>query len=642
MCGIAGILDPQGSISDLRGVAERMAATLRHRGPDDAGTWISESMHAALCHTRLAIRGLGPCGHQPMAAASGRWVIAYNGEIYNTRELRDALPRAVVDGLRGTSDTELLVECIDHLGVSQTLRLVAGMFAFAAVEPAAHRLVLARDRLGIKPLAYAESDRAVCFGSDTRIFRTVPGFNPSVDGVVLDGFLRRGWVQGQSSILRHVRRLPPGTWLEFKDGRAHPSGPRPYWSVSAAWHLAKASPLEGSDAAIEEAVEAILKPVVRDHLASEVPLGSFLSGGIDSSLVTAMAAEASGTRVRTFTIGFDHADFDESRHAEAVARHLGTDHCTMMVGESEALAAIPRLAEAFDEPFGDSSALPTLLLSQLTRSSVTVALSGDGGDELFAGYSRHLWIPRIQTRMEGLPEWWRNAAAAAIETGAEGAATMSRLLPAGIRPRQLADKARKAAGLLRIRNADDLYRATLECWDPREKLVRGQLPQHAVEQPTDRRWSSRDVMIEDLASYLPDDILVKSDRASMWPSLEVRVPLLDHRLLELSMRLPERMLVRHGRGKWILRRLLAKRVPDRLFQRPKSGFTVPLASWLRGSLREWAAERLTQDSLSATGLIPSPFLHEWRNLLAGSDAPVARVWNAIMYVGWHRRVIAGS
>ena len=642
MCGIAGILDAAGTVTDLGGTAGRMAALLQHRGPDGHGTWVGADMRAALCHRRLAIRGLGPCGHQPMASSSGRWVIAYNGEIYNTGELRDALPRETLLGLRGTSDTELLVECLDHLGIKRTLELAAGMFAFAAAEPGARRLVLARDRLGIKPLAFAQVGGALFFGSDTRVFRAVPGFAPAVDRHALDGYLRRGWVLGERSILSGVRRLPPGTWLEFVDGRADPSGPRAFWSLAAAWERARAAPLEGSDADLAAAVESLLIPVVRDHLASEVPLGSFLSGGIDSSLVTALAAEASGSPVKTFTIGFDRDDFDESPHAEAVARHLGTEHRTMMVGDGEALAAIRQLADAFDEPFGDSSALPTLLLSRLTRGHVTVALAGDGGDELFAGYSRHLWIPRIQSRMAGIPAWGRRAFAAAIETGAGGAAAAALALPPGMRPRQLADKARKAAGLLRTRDAADLHRSTLECWPPATALVQGASDVGAISHRDARRWSARDVMLEDLVSYLPDDILVKSDRASMWPSLEARVPLLDHRLLELSMRLPERALARNGRGKWLLRRLLAKRVPEALFNRPKSGFSVPLAAWMRGPLRPWAEERITAHELSDAGLAPAPFAGEWRALLAGQDASAQRIWNAIAFVEWRRRVIAGS
>jgi asparagine synthase (glutamine-hydrolysing) len=639
MCGIAGILDAEGSVADLGATAGRMAALLSHRGPDDSGTWVGEGMRAALCHRRLAIRGLGPCGHQPMASSSGRWVVAYNGEIYNTEELRGALPRDAVVRLRGSSDTELLVECLDHLGIERTLALAAGMFAFAAAEPAARRLVLARDRLGIKPLAFAQVGSALFFGSDTRVFRAVPGFAPAVDPLVLNGYLRRGWVLGDRSILSGVRRLPPGTWLEFVDGRPCPSGPRAFWSVAAAWERARAAPLDGSDADLAEAVEALLVPVVRDHLASDVPLGSFLSGGIDSSLVTAIAAEASGAPVRTFTIGFDRGDFDESKHAEAVAHHLGTEHHTMMVGDGEALAAIPQLAEAFDEPFGDSSALPTLLLSRLTRKHVTVALAGDGGDELFAGYSRHLWIPRIQSRVGSIPAWGRHAMAAAIDAGSGSAATVALALPARMRPRQLADKARKAAALLRTRDAASLHRSTLECWPPTTELVHCTTPAGDGSRGARGRWSVRDVMLEDLVSYLPDDILVKSDRASMWPSLEARVPLLDHRLLELSMRLPERALARNGRGKWLLRRLLAKRVPEPLFDRPKSGFSVPIAAWLRGPLRSWAEERLDARELSHAGLLPAPFVAEWRLLLAGRSAAAPRIWNAIAYIEWRRRAL---
>lgn len=631
MCGIAGYIDYATPDADeLRWRAGRMSRALQHRGPDDHGVWVDSAAGVALAHRRLSIIDLSSSGAQPMSV-DGRYTIVYNGEIYNFRELRADLAR-IGERFRGDSDTEVVLAAIRHWGIEPALQRFNGMFAFALWDAATRELTLARDRMGEKPLYYGWHGHMLLFGSELKALRAHPAFRGTVDPSALSLYLRHGYVPSPYTIYAGTMKLPAGTRVTVRPEWGASARPNPveYWSLGA---LGASEPQDGIDASDEQrigALETLLGNAVGIRMISDVPLGAFLSGGIDSSLVVALMQRNSSSPVRTFSIGFSEKAHDEAPFARRVAAHLGTDHTELIVTPQVALGIIPSLPAIYDEPFGDSSAIPTTVLSALTREHVTVALSGDGGDELFGGYTRYGRAEKAWRARAMLPGPARQLAAGALR----------RLAARHVG--DVAEKGRAArmgrlAGLLESRGHVEQYGAMTTYWSEQELQpgVRG----YDTAITDAARWRTFDdptqsLMYCDALMYLPDDILVKVDRASMWSSLEARVPMLDHRVVEHAWGLPREMRVRGGKRKWILRQILARHVPSALFERPKAGFRVPVGEWLRGPLREWAESLLAPELLVAHQLSPEPVLARWREHQTGRVDHTDRLWIVLMFQAW--------
>lgn len=640
MCGIAGFLDPKRRSGDneLKAIAASMAATLRHRGPDAQGVWVDETAGVALGHARLSIIDLSPAGAQPMRSANGRFVLSYNGEIYNAGELRAELERAG-HKFRGRSDTEVLVEGFVEWGVCATVERVIGMFAFAVFDCKEQVLTLARDRLGIKPLYWGRVGGRVVFASELKAFATLPDFAPEIDRQALASYLCTGYVPAPSSIYQGIEKLEPGTLLEVRaDGETRGQA---YWSLLDVAERGQAAPLDVSEAEACDRLEALLTDAVTRRMVADVPLGAFLSGGIDSSMVTALMQANSSRPVRSFSIGFHEEGFDEAEHAKEVATHLGTDHTELYVTAEQARTVVPKLPTIYDEPFADSSQVPTFLVSEMTKQHVTVALSGDGGDELFAGYNRYGQGLRVARALRLLP---RPAAACLSRMiGAVPPATWDRLfdvVPSRFRPRLPGDKLQKLARVLGD-DATGYYRALLAQWTGAWSLVKGATPpdQAAFSEDVRRRFGDELSWMQyaDSVTYLPDDILTKVDRASMAVSLEARVPLLDHRVVDFAWQLPAHLKMRDGQGKWLLRQLLYKYVPKTLVERPKMGFGVPIDAWLRGPLKDWAADLFDPASMARAGLLdPQPIQEKWAEHQSGRRNWQHFLWNVLMFEAWRR------
>lgn len=637
MCGIAGIVnatDRHGR-ADLAATVRAMTDTIAHRGPDSEGSWLDPAAGVALGHRRLAIRDLSPTGHQPMVSSCGRWVIVYNGEVYSHREIAADL-ESRGRRMRGSSDTEVIVESIAEHGVTHTVERLIGMFAFAAWDRHEHTLHLVRDRLGIKPLYWTELAGTVLFGSELKALRAVPGWSPTIDRDAVSAYLRHGYIPAPHTIHRDVHKLEPGTIVRFSPGQA-PHHSR-YWDLRAIAAHGVRNPEAGSDQELLDRLDTLLGDAVERRLVADVPLGALLSGGIDSSLVTALMQERSNRRIQTFSIGFDVAGYDEAPYAKEVARHLGTEHTELYAKPEHALDLVQRLPHFYDEPFADSSQLPTMLVSELTRRHVTVALSGDGGDELFAGYQRYVIGTSRWARVTRTPLPIRRAAGRALlaipENGFDLAA---RLLPQRRRPDHLGRKIHKVARSLGA-DGDDMYLQMLSQWDQPDAIVRGGHEPHGVLWDRSLRDDLPDLLdrmqLEDSVTYLPDDILTKVDRASMAYALEARVPLLDHRVVELAWHLPQTMKVRDGQAKWALRRILERRVPNELIDRPKMGFGVPIDHWMRGPLRDWCEHLLDPTRLESQGLLdPEPIRERWQQHLAGANWAYP-LWTVLMLQAW--------
>ncbi|KQP58352.1 asparagine synthase (glutamine-hydrolyzing) [Methylobacterium sp. Leaf112] len=636
MCGIAGIADPRLSPGRLADEAGRMADALSHRGPDGRGVWGEGGV--ALGHRRLAIRDLSPAGAQPMPSRDGRWVLTYNGELYGTHDARAALASAG-HAFAGQSDTEILVELIARHGVAGALAGVEGIFAFAAYDRAEGCLWLARDRMGVKPLFYAATGERLLFGSTLAALTACEAADFTIDPAAVSSLLRHGYVPAPGSIYLGVRKLEPGHLLSWRPGEA-PSV-APYWSLDAVIAAGRADPFAGSDADAIETLEGLLTGAVRRQMASDVPLGAFLSGGIDSSLVAALMVGAREAP-RTFAAGFtDDPRFDESGHAAAVARHLGTDHTTIPVREADALALVARLPEIYDEPLADPSGLPTALLCAATRrAGLTVALSGDGGDELFAGYDRYALATRFADRIEPIPRFLRRAAAGAAGRMPQAAlALAARALPPPWGGPDAPDRLRKAAAQL-PGDGFAFYSRLLTLNPDARTLANGV---SGVPSPMD--WPGAGSLLDrmrrlDTLAYLPDDVLTKVDRASMAAGLEARVPLLDRSVVEFAWRLPPHLLVRDGRRKWLLREVLARHVPRILFERPKQGFAPPLASWLRGPLRAYAGDLLLSPDLGGGLLDRARVRALFAEHQTGTRNHAVGLWPILAFEAW--RLASGA
>ena len=626
----------------MTGIATDMAGRIAHRGPDDSGAWVDDGAGLALAHRRLSIVDLSPAGHQPMASAGGRWVIAYNGEVYNHLDLRAELEASgAAPSWRGHSDTETLLACIEAWGVERTLGRSVGMFALALWDRADRRLVLARDRMGEKPLYYGWQGDTFLFGSELKSLRAHPAFNAAVDRGALALLLRHNYIPAPHSIYQGIRKLPPGHWLCLAAGDRD-AQPNAYWSLPEVAERGTAVPFRGGDEQAVDELERVLGQAVAQQRVADVPLGALLSGGIDSSLITALMQAGASRPVRTFTIGFEEGAYDEATHARAVAAHLGTEHTEVRLSAADALDIVPSLPTMYDEPFADSSQLPTHLVMRLARQHVTVALSGDAGDELFGGYNRYFLGPAAWRRVGWLPAPLRRAVGAGMT--ALPASTIDRALgplAARLGIAHAGDKAHKLGRRLRhVRDIDDLYQSLVTEWpDAAGMVVGGSIPSNLLD---DRgRWPAladpvARMMALDGMTYLPDDILAKVDRAAMAVSLETRAPFLDHRVVELAWRLPMHMKLRDGRGKWILRQLLDRHVPRSLVERPKMGFAIPLDAWLRGPLRDWAADLLDEGRLRREGFLePRAIVRAWRSHMRGDGSFGYRLWSVLMFQAWN-------
>ena len=647
MCGFAGILTTAGLRSDeLADRARRMIAPIVHRGPDDSGVCVDEQAGLAFGFRRLAIVDLSANGHQPMWSPSRRFVMVFNGQVYNFKELRRELEQYGY-GFRGHSDTEVILAAFERWGIHEGVRRFVGMFAIAVWDAHRRELSLFRDRIGKKPLYVYSEPGLITFGSELKALLAGPSFDRSIDRTALASYFRYLYVPAPKSIFQRAIKLPPGHILTVSDPKLALPPPQPYWSLREVALTGLAKPFTGSDAEAIDELDALLADAVRCRLYADVPLGALLSGGIDSSAVVALMQEMTTQPVKTYTIGFAEEEFDEARHAARVARHLGTDHTELLLTGEGAHAVIPRLPEIFDEPLADPSQLPTFLVSQLARQHVTVALSGDGGDELFAGYNRYLYGARVLSGVNRLPRGVRRLVAAGI--GSVPQPTWDRLhrvttalLPGVANQHLPGERMHKLGNLMRAASVGDMYRALLSAWqqpdsllvdrgaieDPNRRILDGGQPAHLLDR----------MMLADQLTYLPDDLLAKVDRASMAVSLEVRTPLLDHRVVEFSWRLAHSLKVRGGLGKWALRQVLYRRLPRHLVERPKMGFSVPIDRWLRGPLRKWAESLLSHDELGRNGLLePAPIIGAWRELRDGRRPAGPALWAVIMFQAWRAR-----
>lgn len=659
MCGIAGIVDSEHRGEPTERVARAMADAIAHRGPDSHGVWTDPASGVGLSHRRLAILDLSPEGYQPMTSPSGRFVMTFNGEVFNYRDFGSTL-----EGLgyrfRGHSDTEAMLAAFEQWGIEDACKRFIGMFVFAVWDRTERTLTLGRDRLGIKPLFYSWSGGAFLFGSELKCLMAHPRFRGELDPDSLALFLRFGYVPGPRTIFKNVFKLTPGCLLRLSDEECRQMPPgfdaegtrgfpskqlRPFWSLRDVAAVGQQKLFTGSDDEARERLEALLLDSVKLRMISDVPIGAFLSGGIDSSTVVALMQAHHSRPVRTFSIGFHETAYDEAKHAAAVAKHLGTEHTELYVAEEDLLSVVPDLPRFYDEPFGDSSQIPSLLVSSLARRHVTVALSGDGGDELFGGYNRYTYPPNVWRAARLVPRTVRGAMRGAIRL--LSAPTWEKLLrPLASRIDKPGERVQKLATVLPAPSIDALYEWLLAQWLTPASLVPNSTAALSLFENKPRFAHVSDfalrAMFLDQQVYLPDDNLQKVDRASMAVALEARVPLLDHRVVEFAARLPISLKIRGGTTKWLLREVLYRRVPKELIERPKMGFSVPIGSWLRGPLRDWAEALLDEPRIRREGNFrPEPVRDLWSRHLSGEQNFQHQLWNVLMFQAWHERYRQG-
>ncbi len=646
MCGICGFFQSadSGAREEARRVVEAMTDTLAHRGPDDQGIWLDPGAGVALGHRRLSIIDLSREGHQPMSSAAGRFTIVFNGEIYNFRELRRDL-EAEGATFRGHSDTEVLLEACERWGIEPALRKCVGMFAFAMWDHAERRLILARDRTGEKPLYYGRLGDSFVFASELKALHRYPSFDPEIDRGALTLLLRDGYIPTPYSIFKHIAKLAPGHWMEVREGGRR-SESHSYWNAREAALGAQERTFRGSEQEAADELEHLLVQSLRGQMIADVPLGAFLSGGIDSSTIVALMQSLSPQPVKTFSIGFKEERFNEAKYANRVAQHLGTDHTELYVTPEEALDVVPLLPALYDEPLADSSQIPTYLVSKLARRHVTVSLSGDGGDELFCGYPHYLYAAEVFRLRQRLPRWFKKGMAPLLKQAGQGADRW-RVRTGGTRAvGWLSDlpvhRVRVLGELLEIEREE---LAHLHIVSPRRNVADlvqgGHEPPSIFTDPARQPGLTQPVqgmMFRDFSSYLPDDILVKVDRASMGVSLEARVPLLDHRVIEFAWSLPLEYKLGGGNGKHILREVLHRHVPRELTERPKMGFVVPVGEWIRGPLRDWAEDLLDPAHLRSEGYFaPHGVGQTWQAHLRGERKLDGILWGILMFQAWRRQ-----
>ncbi|EPB8037973.1 asparagine synthase (glutamine-hydrolyzing) [Pseudomonas aeruginosa] len=644
MCGISGFIQRHTEKTQMEQIIVQMMDKIIHRGPDDKGYWLDHSIGLALGHRRLAIQDLSTAGHQPMPSACRRYVIVFNGEIYNHLALRALLgPHP----WRGHSDTETLLACFSVWGMEKTLSNITGMFSLALFDKETSKIFLIRDRLGEKPLYYGWQGNCFLFSSELKSLTVHPEFQKEIDRDSLAAFLRFGYCPTPNSIYKGIKKLPPGHYIQLNLANATPGelmDPLPYWSLSKVIAQGIHQPFQGSDSEAVDALHRQLSASVTSQMLSDVPLGAFLSGGVDSSTIVALMQARHSRPVQTFTIGFDEPGYNEAEHAKAVAQHLGTQHTELYVRAEDALAVVPCLPGIYCEPFADSSQIPTYLISRLAKQSVTVALTGDGGDELFAGYNRYLTACQAWNRLQQLPLVARMTLAKLLSALPPAMwdslfSLASPLLPSKYRLRTPGDKLQKLAGLMAFSSEEDFYKDLVSHWKKPTNLVIGSEESASVfwnldslpEMESFEQW----MMAMDTRTYLADDILAKVDRAAMATSLETRVPLLDHRVVELAWKMPLNLKIRNNDGKWLLRQVLYQHVPRELIERPKMGFAIPLDTWLRGPLREWAESLLAEERLRREGYLrPEPIRRAWQEHLSGKRNWQGPLWNVLMFQAW--------
>ena len=652
MCGFAGLVNARsGQTADaLRAVVQRMADTLVHRGPDDSGVWVDAEAGIALGHRRLSIIDLSHVGHQPMVSVGGRYIIAYNGEIYNHPALRRRLELEAGNRLsrwRGHSDTETVLAAIEVWGLGNALEQFIGMFAFALWDRQKRALYLVRDRLGIKPLYYGWERGSFLFGSELKAIKAHPAFDSVICRDALTLLLRHNCISAPYSIYQNIFKLLPGYFLHLSHEdivKRRKVKPQPYWRSKEVAENGQRDIFNGDEIDAVSQLDFLLRDAVKLQMVSDVPLGMFLSGGVDSSTIVAMMQAQSSQPIKTFTIGFKDRSYNEAEQAKEVANHLGTDHAELYVTPEQTMAVIPKLPTLYDEPFADASQIPTFLISEFARQYVTVSLSGDGGDELFGGYNRHFWVKNIWDKIRWIPELLRSQMSQRLRSITSQRwdsvySLVEPLLPMKFRTRLPGEKLHKLAEVLPANSIEAMYYGLTSHWKEPARVVL-----NAIEPPTiltDRNCCPdlsdfiHRMMYLDLITYLPDDILVKVDRASMGVSLETRVPLLDHRVVEFAWRLPLSMKVRNGQGKWLLRQVLYQYVPKELVERPKSGFGIPIDSWLRGPLRDWAESLLDERHLKNERFFdPALIRRKWTEHLSGKRNWQYHLWDILMFQAW--------
>jgi asparagine synthase (glutamine-hydrolysing) len=653
MCGIAGFYSPEVSLSDINSdnVIKDMCDVIINRGPDAEGYWSDASERIYLGHRRLSILDLSPAGHQPMISASGRYVMVFNGEIYNHLDLRIKL-QSISDSIlwRGHSDTETLLAGFEILGIKKTIQYCVGMFAFAVWDIERKTLILGRDRIGEKPLYYgwlpsgehlfASKKSVFVFGSSLKSLRQFPKFNSNIDRYALGLYFKFNYVPAPYTIYQGIYKLEPGTLAEISNSSSEIKISQ-YWSLSDTILAAKQAPFNGSYLDAVNRLDQMLSEAVKNQMISDVPLGAFLSGGVDSSTIVALMQKQSSIPVKTFSIGFSEEGFNEAVHAKAVASHLGTDHTEMYVTASDAFGVIQHLPNIYDEPFSDSSQIPTFLVSQLARRSVTVSLSGDAGDELFCGYNRYSFTNRIWTKLKYCPTSIRKAiGAAALQISPSRYDDLFRGFSSRFGYSNVGDKIHKGASILGAESLEEIYFDLISHWKPSDDVIIGDSKPSAFAKDhsclLNMLGDVEKMMFLDTITYLPDDILVKVDRAAMAVSLETRVPLLDHRVIEFAWSIPQQFKSGEGRSKRILRDVLHQYVPSQLIDRPKMGFGIPLGDWLRGPLRPWVESLLSEDRIRRDNLLNATVIqNKWKEHLSGKRNWAYHIWDVVMFQSWY-------
>ena len=641
MCGISGFLDASLSRSShsLERIALRMAEAIDYRGPDVAGSWSDVTNGIAFAHRRLSIIDLSPTGNQPMTSSCGRFVTVYNGEIYNAEDIRKQLIAEGCTKYNGHSDTEVMLEGFSVWGIKTTIKKLNGMFALAIWDKQSEKITLVRDRLGIKPLYWSLQNGKFLFGSEMKALYAHPDWEGDINHNAIASFLRHNYIPAPHSIHKHVQKLQPGQILSVDRKLSKEPVIEYFWTLEEAIRKGHENPFKGSDAELIDTLGDLLSDSVKRQMIADVSLGAFLSGGIDSSTVVSLMQKQSNRPIKTFSIGFEEEGYNEAQHAAIVAKHLGTEHTELYVSPEEALTVVPKLAHMFDEPFSDSSQIPTYLVSSMTKKYVDVALSGDGGDELFAGYNRYLQSIKIGNTIGRMPMFMRKGGAELIKCfSSEFWDSIFNFVPKSKRPKQAGDKIHKLASVL-CEDEDGFYRRLISHWANPENVVKFST------EPKGIIWASETKELTpnfvermrylDMCTYLPDDILTKVDRASMALSLETRVPILDHRVVEFAWSISPERLIKNNQGKWPLRQLLYRHVPQSIIDRPKMGFGVPIDIWLRGPLKNWAEDLLNPSMIKKHGILNSaPIWQKWQEHLSGRHNWQYHLWDILMLQAW--------